>query len=79
MLWDGASKGTLNNIQNLIGSEKKVLVYLAQDKAFHTLSSQDDLHELLDRCSPALIEHAQRQIRTKVSSARQLTFHPTHN
>ena len=23
MLWDGASKGTLNNIQNLIGSEKK--------------------------------------------------------
>ncbi len=79
MLWDGKSKGTLNNIQNLIGSGKKVLVYLAQDKAFHKLSSQDDLHTLLHRCDPALIEYARRQIRTKLSGARPLTFHPTHN
>ena len=79
MLWDGKSKGTLNNIQNLISSGKKALVYLAQDKAFHSLSSQDDLHALLDRCSPAVIEYAQRQIRTKLSGSRQLTLHPTHN
>ena len=79
MLWDGESKGTLNNIQNLISSGKKVMVYLAQEKAFHSLSFQDDLHALLDRCDPALIEYAQRQIRTKVSGARQLTFHLTHD
>jgi hypothetical protein len=29
MLWDGKSKGTLNNILNLIAAEKRTLVYLA--------------------------------------------------
>ncbi len=43
MLWDGKSKGTLNNIQNLIRSGKKTLVYIAPEKAFHKLSSEEDL------------------------------------
>ena len=39
MLWDGRSKGTLNNIQNLLRLGKKTLVYIGTDKAFHKLSS----------------------------------------
>jgi hypothetical protein len=79
MLWDGKSKGTLNNIQNLVSSGKKALVYLAPEKTFHKLSSDLDLRELLGRCDQANIEQAQRQIRSKLSDQTQLSLHPTHS
>ncbi len=47
MLWDGKSRGTLNNILNLLRDRKKVLVYLSSDKAFHKLSIDADLQLLL--------------------------------
>src|SRR5579864_1646878 len=43
MLWDGKSKGTLHNILNLIGAEKKVLVYFSPEKTFHKLSTPQDV------------------------------------
>jgi len=79
MLWDGKSKGTLNNIQNLISSGKKTLVYFGPEKAFHKLSSQEELLRLLDRCDSTVIASAQRQIKTKLSSEGQLSLHPTHS
>jgi hypothetical protein len=79
MLWDGKSKGTLNNIQNLLSSGKKALVYLAPEKTFHKLSSDLDLSELLSHCDRAGIEQAQRQIRSKLSDRTQLSLHPTHS
>ena len=51
MIWDGKSKGTLNNILNLLLQQKKVVVYFSPDKACHTLSSVDDLRGLLGKCS----------------------------
>lgn len=38
MIWNGSSKGTLNDIINLTLLDKKVLVYYTPDKSFHTLS-----------------------------------------
>jgi hypothetical protein len=40
MLWDGKSKGTLNNILNLIAAEKRTLVYFAPTRDFHVMASQ---------------------------------------
>jgi len=74
MLWDGKSKGTLNNIQNLIGMGKKTLVYLAPEQAFHKLVSRQDLRELLRRCDPARVREAQRQIRDKIPLGSQLSL-----
>jgi hypothetical protein len=51
MMWDGESKGTLNNILNLLQQQKKVLVYFAPDKSCSTLSSLEDLTTLLHKCS----------------------------
>ncbi|MCL5736290.1 MAG: hypothetical protein M1274_11995 [Actinobacteria bacterium] len=59
MLWDGASNGTLNIIQNLIGSDKKVLVYLSATKSFVKLNDQPDLESLLLQCDPREIAVAQ--------------------
>ena len=76
MLWDGKSKGTLNNIQQIIHAGKKALVYLAPRKTFHTLSTEQDLRDLLQRCDRDAIRQAQQQIRTKLPTADQLPLYP---
>lgn len=73
MLWDGKSKGTLNNIQALIGARKKTLVYLAAEKAFHKIVTERDLGALLERCDPAAVERAQQAITAKLPA--QLPLH----
>jgi hypothetical protein len=51
MIWDGSSKGTLNNILNLLRQQKKVLVYFVPDKSCYTLGSFEDFTALLSKCS----------------------------
>jgi len=50
MLWDGKSKGTLNNIINLLQCNKHVLVYFSPNKEFFTLKNSYDLDNLLHKC-----------------------------
>ena len=48
MLWDGESKGTLNNIFNLLELGKKVVVYFSPQDRCATIARRDDLRPLLD-------------------------------
>jgi hypothetical protein len=50
MLWDGRSKGTLNNVVNLARQRKPVVVYFAPTKSFHTVRAPADVGELLAKC-----------------------------
>ena len=50
MLWDTKSKGTLQNIINLLKSEKNTLVYISSEQAFLTLNVLDDIRYLLAKC-----------------------------
>lgn len=47
MLWDGISKGTINNAVNLLRENKKVLIFLSKSKEFVSLKGFDDLRALL--------------------------------
>jgi hypothetical protein len=47
MVWNGASKGTLNNIRNLLLNGKKVLVFLSSDQSFHIVRNSNDLFAIL--------------------------------
>lgn len=47
MLWDGKSRGTLQNILRLFEADKPARVYLAKTKQFYTVKSEEDLHSLL--------------------------------
>lgn len=47
MIWDGASKGTLTNVINLLSIHKKVLLYSAPKKDFFTVRTREDLDEVL--------------------------------
>jgi hypothetical protein len=78
MLWDGKSKGTLNNVQQLLSQGKKVLVYLASEQHFHKLNTMQDLQEFLQRCDSDSVQAAQRQIRAKLPVGDQLPLHPPH-
>ena len=62
MFWDSKSKGTLNNIHNLLHEQKAVLVYLSLEKAFHKLTKESDLNDLLSRCDPEQVDRVQRQL-----------------
>jgi len=56
MIWDGKSKGTLNNILNLLKENKKILVYFSQNKEFYKLIIFNDLEKLLAKCDKKSLE-----------------------
>ena len=62
MLWDGKSKGTLNNIINLLLQKKSVLVYFSSSKEFMTIKNFSDLESLLKKCDPAIIQKMNRDL-----------------
>jgi len=47
MLWDGKSKGTVNNVVNLSRDHKPVLVYVAPTREFRKIRTFEDLKDLL--------------------------------
>jgi len=50
MVWDGISKGTLNNVLNLLERNKSTLVYFAPEELFHIVRGGEDLLPLLTKC-----------------------------
>ena len=65
MLWDAKSKGTLQNMLNLVGTGKRTLVYFAPTKDFHVLATEQDLQALLARCERRDLETAARGLGLK--------------
>ena len=55
MLWDGQSKGTMNNIVTMTRQQKPVVVYFAPAKAFHTVRCSADVLTLLDSCDDSAV------------------------
>jgi hypothetical protein len=50
MLWDAKSKGTLQNIINLLRSNKRTLVYISPEQDFLVLDALSDIKNLLAKC-----------------------------
>jgi len=67
MLWDAKSKGTLQNMLNLVAAGKRTLVYFAPTKDFHVLATEQDLQTLLARCDRSDLEAAVRGLGLRVS------------
>jgi adenine-specific DNA-methyltransferase len=51
MIWDGRSKGTVNNLLNLLHFGKVCLLYKIGDKDFVTVRNASDLRAVLAKCS----------------------------
>ncbi|MDP2931476.1 MAG: hypothetical protein Q8O05_03120 [Chloroflexota bacterium] len=62
MIWDAKSKGTLNNIVNLLKEGKKTLIYFSPEKSFYTLDTFVDLVEILAKCDPKSVEELKEKL-----------------
>jgi hypothetical protein len=71
MLWDAKSKGTLQNMLNLVGAGKWTLVYFAPTKDFHVLASEQDFQTLLARCDKRSLDSAERGLGLKTPLLQQ--------
>jgi len=63
MIWDGISKGTLNNLINLINQSKSSLVYHADKKEFIKLKTTDDLIHLIANQPIEVIDYFNKKIK----------------
>ncbi|MFH1429117.1 MAG: hypothetical protein ABIH39_05165 [Candidatus Margulisiibacteriota bacterium] len=50
MIWDARSKGTINNILNLIENNKKALLYFKSEHKFYNINNVNDLQAILGKC-----------------------------
>lgn len=50
MVWDGKSRGTLNNIINLINDDKKVVVYISPFHKMLVIEKMSQLDNLIEHC-----------------------------
>jgi len=73
MIWDGRSRGTLLNIQRLLGSGKPVVVYFSPDRECKTIRAKEDLNALLTRCPRP---DRQRLFRLVGEDGEQVTLFP---
>lgn len=68
MLWDGKSRGTLTNIEDLVRQRKPVVVYLAPEKSFVTVRDPDELARFVDQSRLPLLHHSVSRPRLRPSA-----------
>ena len=77
MLWDGKSKGTLQNILNLMNAGKRTLVYFTPTNEFYVLATDADFQSLLARCQKHDLDVAARGLGLQVPLTQpQLPYAP---
>jgi hypothetical protein len=52
MMWNGESKGTLNNIINLVSLGKKTVLFFYPREHFFTINSMDDISDIITKLCP---------------------------
>jgi len=69
MIWDGESKGTLNNVLNLVQQGKSALVYFSPTKEFIPVKSKDEVAALVARCNSEAREALNKTIKLEKRTA----------
>jgi len=62
MIWDLESKGTLNNIINLLKINKVAVVYISKTKKFYNLNSLTDLGKLLGQLGNGKLNQLSKEL-----------------
>ena len=78
MIWDGESKGTLNNVLNLVQQGKSALVYFSPTREFVSVKYSEDVASLVSRCDVNVREVLNKTInlekRTSATEQSTLKF-----
>jgi len=70
MLWDGRSKGTINNVVNLSRDGKPVVVFVAPKRQFLTVKAFDDLRGVLAQGETESVERVVSELHLDVFQTR---------
>ena len=73
MIWDGKSKGTLNNILNLLQQQKNISVYFSPDKSCYKLKSLKNLTTLLHKCGGDIKRKFEREFTLQVPARSEVS------
>lgn len=76
MIWNGKSKGTLNNIINLAKQEKKVVIYFTPHSKFYSIRSLQTAEDILSFCDKETAILFQNLIESK-EKVEQINFFQT--
>jgi len=77
MIWDAKSKGTLNNIINLLKGNKNILVYFAPENEFYTLNSYSNLEKLLAKSDEKSLKLFEKTFKiSEILKKEQQEFQP---
>ncbi len=71
MIWDTKSKGTLNNMVNLLRENKTVIVYVSKDKKFYTLRTSSDLEKLLSKYHNNSLESLEKKLQLSQKAKKE--------
>ena len=74
MIWNGESKGTLNNIINLVNQEKTCCVYLDTHKRIFVIDSEQKLKELLALCPDSTTATYSKLTKPKLAQFAQVAM-----
>lgn len=76
MIWDGESKGTLNNVLNLVHQGKSALVYRSPSREFIQVKTTDDVVSLVASCPTELVDYLNKKIKLekRVASSHQVVL-----
>lgn len=74
MIWDGKSKGTLNNIIELVKQDKQVLIYLVGINKMVLIKDFESLYNLIAKCDSATQSLFRKYISVPNTKNHQLTF-----
>jgi len=62
VLWDGKSSGSVQNMLSLVAHKKAVVVYVAPEKQFYNVRTEDELVDLLSSCDDETLNDIGRKI-----------------
>ncbi|MDD3200197.1 MAG: hypothetical protein PHV71_08105 [Eubacteriales bacterium] len=74
MIWNGKSKGTLNNVLNLVFNNKKVLVYFIPQDKFILIENKLKLEQLISLCPLETKEIYKKLISKTFNSTEQVSM-----
>lgn len=76
MVWDGESKGTLNNILNLVHQGKPVLVYRSPSREFIEIKSLSDVVSVVASCAVEVVDYLNKRIKLekRVATTNQVSL-----
>ena len=74
MIWDGKSKGTLNNIIELVKQDKQVLIYLVGVNKMILIKDFESLCDLISKCTEETRALFRKYTSVPNKTSQQLTF-----